>query len=104
MKTLALYSLAAVMYVTGGVLMKYSQGLTQGLPTFGLTALFSAGALIQARAMRYEQLGSSYILVLGLEALLAMVLGTLLFGEQLSGRAVAGITLVVIGIVLLRFP
>jgi hypothetical protein len=26
--------------------------LTQTLPTLGLTALFSAGALIQARAMR----------------------------------------------------
>jgi multidrug resistance protein EbrB len=104
MKTLALYSIAAIMYVTGGALMKYSQGLTQVLPTLGLTALFSTGALIQARAMRYEQLGSSYVVVLGLEALLAITLGGLLFGEQLSARAVAGIALVVIGIVLLRFP
>jgi multidrug resistance protein EbrB len=104
MKTFVLYSIAAIMYVAGGALMKYSQGLTQVLPTLGLTALFSTGALIQARAMRYEQLGSSYVLVLGLEALLATILGTLLFSEQLSGRAVAGITLVVVGIVLLRFP
>ncbi len=104
MKTLVLYSMAAIMYVTGGALMKYSQGLTQVLPTLGLTALFSTGALRQARAMRFEQLGSSYVLVLGLEALLAVILGTVLFGEQLSGRAAAGITLVVIGILLLRFP
>jgi multidrug resistance protein EbrB len=104
MKTLALYSIAAIMYVTGGALMKYSQGLTQALPTLGLTALFSTGALIQARAMRYEELGSSYVAVLGLEALLAITLGALLFDEQLSARAVAGIALVVIGIVLLRLP
>jgi multidrug resistance protein EbrB len=104
MKTLVLYSIAAIMYVTGGALMKYSQGLTQTLPTLGLTALFSTGALIQARAMRYEELGSSYVVVLGLEALLAIALGALLFGEQLSARAAAGIALVVIGIVLLRFP
>lgn len=104
MKTLLLYSIAAIMYVTGGALMKYSQGLTQTLPTLGLTALFSTGALIQARAMRYEDLGSSYVVVLGLEALLAIALGALLFGEQLSARAAAGIALVVIGIVLLRFP
>jgi multidrug resistance protein EbrB len=102
-KTLVLYSIAATLYVIGGALMKYSQGLTQVLPTLGLTALFGAGALIQARAMRYEQLGSSYILVLGLEALLALILGALLFGEQVSGRAAAGITFVVMGIVLLRF-
>ena len=43
MKTLVLYSIAAIMYVTGGALMKYSQGLTQALPTVGLTALFSTG-------------------------------------------------------------
>ena len=102
MKTLVLYSIAAIMYVTGGALMKYSHGLTQVLPTLGLTALFSTGALIQARAMQFEQLGSSYVLVLGLEALLAVILGTVLFGEQLSGRAAAGITLVVIGILLIR--
>jgi multidrug transporter EmrE-like cation transporter len=71
MKTLGLYSLAAIMYVSGGAFMKYSQGLTRALPTVGLTVLFSAGALIQARAMRHEELGTSYILVLGLEALLA---------------------------------
>ncbi|MEX0801737.1 MAG: SMR family transporter [Candidatus Binatia bacterium] len=104
MKTLALYSLAAMMYVAGGALMKYSQGLTQALPTLGLAAVFSAGALIQARAMRYEELGTSYVLVLGLEALLAITVGSLLFGEQVSGRAAGGIALVVIGIVVLRLP
>jgi multidrug transporter EmrE-like cation transporter len=93
MKTLALYSLAAIMYVSSGVFMKYSQGLTQALPTLGLTVLFSAGALIQARAMRYEELGTSYIMVLGLEALLAVTMGSLLFGEQISARAAAGIAL-----------
>jgi hypothetical protein len=50
MKTLVLYSIAATMYVIGGALMKYSQGLTRALSTLGLTALFSTGALIQARA------------------------------------------------------
>ena len=104
MKTLALYSLAAIMYVTGGVLMKYSQGLTHALPAFGFTALFGAGALIQARAMRNEELGTSYIVVLGLEALLAITYGSLFFGEQISLRAAAGIVLVTIGIVVLRLP
>ena len=104
MKTIGLYSLAAVMYVTGGVLMKYSQGLTQAWPTFGLTALFSAGALIQARAMRHEELATSYIVVLGLEALLAITYGSLFFGEQISLHAAGGIALVMIGIVVLRLP
>ena len=59
MKTVALYALAAALYVIGGMLMKYSRGLTRWLPTLALVAVFSAGALIQAKAMRHEQLGSS---------------------------------------------
>ncbi len=58
-------------YVIGGTLMKYSRGLTRLLPSLALVVIFSAGALVQAKAMRYEQLGPSYVVVLGLEALLA---------------------------------
>jgi multidrug transporter EmrE-like cation transporter len=104
MKTLALYSLAAVMYVTGGALMKHSEGLTRAMPSFGLASLFCAGALIQARAMRDEELGTSYIVVLALEALLAIAYGSLLFGEQISLRSAGGIALVMVGIAILRLP
>ena len=102
MKTLSLFSLAALFYVVGGAFMKYSQGLTQLLPTLGLTVLFSSGALIQAWAMKGEELGSSYIIVLGLEAMLAVAFGTILFGEQIGARSLVGITLVVHGIMVWR--
>ena len=102
MKTLALYSLAAGLYVVGGVFMKYSRGLTRLVPTFALVVAFGAGALIQAWAMRREQLGPSYVVVLGLEALLAVVAGNLIFGETISVKIVTGVILVVMGIMVLR--
>lgn len=102
MKTMSLLSLAALFYVVGGAFMKYSQGLTQVLPTLGLTVLFSSGALIQAWAMKGEALGSSYVIVLGLEAMLAVAFGTILFNEQIGARSLVGITLVVLGIMVLR--
>ena len=71
MKIIAFYALAAALYVTGGTFMKYSQGLTRLSPTLALVTVFSAGALIQAWAMKHEALGPSYVVVLGLEALLA---------------------------------
>ena len=104
MKALALYSLAAALYVAGGVFMKHSAGLTRGLPTLSLVALFSAGALVQAWAMKQETLGSSYAVVLGLEALLAVIAGYFLFAEQLNARMLGGVALVVAGILLLRLP
>jgi multidrug resistance protein EbrB len=102
MQALALYSIAAAFYVAGGVFMKYSTGLTRALPTVALVALFAAGALVQAVAMKHESLGSSYVVVLGLEALLAVVAGYLLFLEPISLKMLLGVVFVVLGIILLR--
>ena len=102
MKSIVLYSLAAALYVVGGMFMKYSRGLTRLLPTVALVVLFSAGALIQAWAIRREPLGPSYVVVLGLEAMLAVLAGSLLFGEPVGMKTFAGVILVVMGIVVLR--
>ncbi|MBM2805920.1 MAG: Ethidium bromide-methyl viologen resistance protein EmrE [Deltaproteobacteria bacterium] len=102
MKALVLYALAAALYVTGGVFMKYSAGLTRWLPTLALVALFSAGALMQAWAMKREPLGSSYVVVLGLEALLAVLAGYFFFAEQMTIKMISGVVLVVLGMILLR--
>ena len=102
MKTLSLYSLAAALYVAGGALMKASRGLTRILPTVGLVVFFAAGALVQAKAMRQQQMGSSYVVVLGLEALLAVAAGSVFFGEHVTTKMLAGVIFVVIGIVMLR--
>lgn len=102
MKVLALYSLAAALYVAGGVFMKHSAGLTRWLPALALVALFGTGALVQAWAMKQESLGSSYVVVLGLEALLAVIAGYFLFAEALTGKMISGVVLVVAGILLLR--
>ncbi|MSP40387.1 MAG: hypothetical protein EXR70_18010 [Deltaproteobacteria bacterium] len=102
MNTMALYSLAAALYVAGGALMKASRGLTRILPTVALVVLFAAGALVQAKAMRHQQMGSSYVVVLGLEALLAVIAGSVFFGEQVTAKMLTGVIFVVIGIVMLR--
>ncbi len=102
MKTMALYFLAAALYVAGGALMKASRGLTRLLPTVALVIVFSTGALVQARAMRHQQLGSSYVVVLGLEALLAVAAGSVIFGEQVTAKMITGVIFVVLGIVVLR--
>jgi len=104
MKVLALYSLAAALYVSGGAFMKWSDGLTRTLPTLALLGCFAAGALVQAWAMKHDALAPSYIIVLGLEAMLAVIAGRLLFAEQMSVKLISGVVLVVGGIVLLRTP
>jgi quaternary ammonium compound-resistance protein SugE len=102
MKVIAFYAVAAALYVAGGTFMKYSQGLTRLLPSLALVMLFSAGALLQAWAMKHEALGPSYVVVLGLEALLAMVAGRVIFTEPVTVKIFCGVALVVLGIILLR--
>ena len=102
MKVIAFYAVAAALYVAGGTFMKYSQGLTRLLPLLALVMLFSAGALLQAWAMKHEALGPSYVVVLGLEALLAMVAGSVIFTEPVTVKIFCGVALVVLGIILLR--
>jgi len=102
MRSFAFYTLAAALYVLGGIFMKYSRGLTRLLPTIALVATFATGALIQAWAMRREQLGPSYVVVLGLEATLAVIAGHLIFGEAMTLKIFTGVILVVMGIMVLR--
>ncbi len=52
--------------------------------------------------MKQEPLGSSYVVVLGLEALLAVIAGYFLFAEQMTPKMISGVVLVVLGIILLR--
>ena len=52
--------------------------------------------------MKQEALGPSYVVVLGLEALLAVAAGNVIFGEPISAKLFGGIFLVIAGITLLR--
>ena len=75
---------------------------TLALPSVALVVTFSTGALLQAWAMKNEALGPSYVVVLGLEALLAVIAGSIIFAEQVTLRTLCGVMLVVLGIAVLR--
>ena len=93
---------AAGAYTVGGVFMKQSAGLSKLAPGLLVALCFLAGSAAQAVSMRDSEMSRNYVIVLGLEAGLAMGLGMVLFGEQLSAGKVAGIALVVAGVALLR--
>ena len=82
--------------------MKLSAGLTHLRPTLLMFGFFSVGAILQTVAMRGEQMAVTYIVVLGFEAITALVLSMVLLNESGSVSKFAGVALVVAGIVLLR--
>lgn len=82
--------------------MKLSAGLTHLRPTVLMFAFFSVGTVLQTVAMRGEQMAITYIVVLGFEAITALVLSIVLLNESGSISKFAGVALVIAGIVLLR--
>jgi multidrug transporter EmrE-like cation transporter len=93
---------AAVAFTAGGAFMKASEAMTRPVPTVLFYLAFAVGATFQALALRQAELGVAYVVVLGLEAVLAVAFGAVFFEERLSLFKGLGVAAVVAGIVLLH--
>jgi len=93
---------AAIAYALGGACMKLSEGFRRPLPTLGLYALFLLGATLQTLALKRADLGVSYVLVLGLEALVAFGIALYFFEETVAPLRALGVVLILAGTFLLR--
>jgi quaternary ammonium compound-resistance protein SugE len=94
--------LAALSFSIGGYFMKLSAGLTQLRPTLLVFAFFTLGAGLQTVAMRGQEMAITYIVVLGFEAITAFSLGVFFLKEGSSLTKLAGVGMVLAGIVVLR--
>jgi small multidrug resistance pump/quaternary ammonium compound-resistance protein SugE len=94
--------LASAAYALGGLFMKRSGGLSHGPATLAFLALFVGGSVLQALGMKDTDLGVSYIFVLGVEALLAVVFSVFYLHESYAPSRMAAIALVVVGVAWLR--
>jgi multidrug transporter EmrE-like cation transporter len=97
-----LLALAAGLYTVGGVFMRKAEGFAHASPAAMVFVCFGAGAALQTLAMRRSELGVACIVVLGLEAGLALLLGMAWLGEAPSPRKLAGLALILAGILALR--
>jgi small multidrug resistance pump len=94
---------AALSFTIGGIFMQMSQGLSQIVPTALIYLCFGLGATLQTLVMHKSgEMGITYVLIVGLEAILAVGFGILFFQEGYSPLKLVGITLITIGVVFLR--
>jgi multidrug transporter EmrE-like cation transporter len=93
--------IASAAYATGGLFMKFSEGLTRPIPVMIFASLFLTGAALQTLGMRRTDLGMAYILVLGLEAGIAAILSVFVLHEDLSIMRAAAILIILIGVIML---
>jgi len=93
---------AAMLYAVGAVCMKSSQSLRVLWPTLGIYACFGLGATLQAFALHAQDVGAGNTVVLGVEAIVSLALGVLIFREEVTMQKLAAILLVASGVYLLR--
>ncbi len=82
--------------------MKLSEGMTHLVPTVAFIVLFLLGAVMQTFALEKTQLSVTYVIVLGIEAVTAFLLGIFMLGEHTTPFKLGGTVLILFGIIALR--
>ena len=93
---------AAACFTGGGLLTKPAAGMSRLVPTLAMFGLFVVGAGLLAMAVKHDgEVGPAYLVVVGLETVLAFALGVALYGEQLTAPRIAAVVLVMGGTAML---
>ncbi|MDI3387409.1 multidrug efflux SMR transporter [Streptomyces sp. B-S-A8] len=88
--------------VAGTTAMKYSEGFTRLWPSLGTLAGYLLAFTLLAQTLKTMQVGTAYAIWAGVGTAAVAVIGMLFLGESTSLAKVAGIALVIGGVVLLN--
>lgn len=83
-------------------MMKLATGFTRLWPSVGMTVGYIAAFGLMALALRTMQVGTLYALWAGIGTALIAVVGMVVFREPITAMRLAGIGLVICGVVLLN--
>ncbi|HEY7627376.1 MAG TPA: SMR family transporter [Ilumatobacteraceae bacterium] len=86
----------------GGAFMGNSAGFTRLWPSVLVAACFVIGAGFLARAVHEGGLSTTYVLALGVEAIASVTIGLAILGERLTIAQLAGIVIILVGLVTLK--
>lgn len=96
MTTIIFGSLA---FSIGGAFMGISNGFTRFWPSAAIAVCFVIGAVFLARAVNRGGLSTTFVVGLGIEAVLSVGIGLALLGERLTAVQTAGIAIILVGLI-----
>ncbi|MBF6348100.1 DMT family transporter [Nocardia sp. NPDC058499] len=100
---LVMLGLAIVAEIVGTSLLKATEGFTRLWPTVASLAAYTVAFVLLAQAIaRGMQVGFAYAVWSGLGTTLIVIVGALFLGESLGPAKIAGVALVVAGVVTLN--
>ena len=99
----SIYLLIAILTeVAGTTMMKVSQGLTKLVPTIAMGVLYAISFVFMALALKKIEVSAAYAIWSGLGTALIAIIGIMAFRESFNLPKLAGIVLVIGGVVLLN--
>ena len=93
---------AALLEIGWAIGLKYTHGFTRWWPSAWTIVSMIASMVLLAQAARTLPIGTAYAVWTGIGAAGTAVLGIHLFNEPLSAARIAGIALIIGGVLLLR--
>ncbi len=95
-------ALAITAEVVATSLLKLTDGFTRLWPTVGSLAMYGVAFALLAQTLRSIPVGVAYALWAGLGTAAIVAIGAVFLGEPLTATKVAGIGLVIAGVVVLN--
>jgi len=94
--------LAILLEVSGTICLKLSHGMTRTLPILGVIIFYLSTFTLLSFSLKTLDMGTVYAIWSGVGTALIATIGILFFGESLSWIKMAGLGLVITGVILLR--
>ncbi len=95
-------ALAIVGEIIGSSLLKESEGFSKLYPTIGVIIAFVGCFFFLSLSLKTISLNTAYALWAGLGLVLTTVISVLVWKEKLNMASIAGITLILVGVVILN--
>ncbi|WP_045516288.1 DMT family transporter [Neobacillus niacini] len=92
--------LLEIVWVIG---LKYSHGFTQPIPSIITVVIILFSFFLLSKALHFISLGTGYAIFTGLGTVGTVITGTLFWGETISPLKVFFVTLIIFGIIGLKF-
>lgn len=98
-----LFLIVSILFEVFGMLsLRYSNGFTNLIPTAGAITCFITSIWLMSFSLKQIEMGIAYAVWAAVSTALIAVLGIIFYSESITSFKIIGVTLVVIGVVLLN--
>jgi multidrug transporter EmrE-like cation transporter len=102
MKTALIFFFAVLSEVTATTALKFSEGFTKVIPSLVVVAGYGLSFYLLSLSLKVIPIGTAYALWSGIGIVLTVIMGIILWREQMDWARGIGIMLIIIGILVIN--